>query len=183
MIAALLATLVLAAPAPASAPTRVAPKTDLDGDGVPDAVRLERRGKSLYVVLDKSAGGTAAHVIGDEEIPFQLDGRESRLTLEDVTKDGRAEILVAATAADRGFLYVLTLRDGKLESLHPDSDAFVSETGSFPSALAIDREGRVTIASLDHSEEAGPREALFTFEWNAKAKAYKLAAVDHAEDD
>lgn len=175
----LLTALLLAAPSPATAHS----KTDLDGDGLPEIARLERREKSLYVVLDKSSGGTAAQLIGDEEIPFQLDGRETRLTLADVTKDGRAEILVAATAAERGFLYVLTLRDGKLASLLPDADAFVSETGSFPSALALDREGRVTIASVEHSEERGPREALFTFQFDAKTKAYKLAAVDHAEDD
>lgn len=175
---ALLLSLTLAAPSAAPALS----KTDLDGDGLPEVARLERREKSLYVVLDKSSGGTASKLVGDEEIPFQLDGRETRLTLVDVTKDGRAEIVVAATAADRGFLYVLTLRNGKLESLYED-DAFVSETGSFPSALALDREGRVTIASVEHSEERGPREALFTFEWNEKAKAYKLAAIDHAEDD
>ena len=178
---ALLAALVLAAPAPASG--KAFSKADLDGDGLPDSARLERRDKSLYLVLDKSSGGTASRLIGDEEIPFQLDGRETRLTLADVTKDGRAEILVAATAADRGFLYVLTLRDGKLASLLPGADAFVSETGSFPSALALDREGRVTIASVEHSEERGPREALFTFQFDAKANAYKLAAIDHAEDD
>ena len=179
MIAALLATLVLAAPS-ASAPALS--KTDLDGDGLPEVVRLERRNASVFVVLDKSSGGTASQLIGDEEIPFQLEGRESRLTLTDVTKDGRAEIVVAATAAGRGFLYVLTLQNGKLASLYED-DAFVSETGSFPSALALDRQGRVTIASIEHSEERGPREALFTFEFDAKAKAYKLAAIDHAEND
>lgn len=179
MIPVLLA-LALAAPAP---PSAVGPKTDLDGDGASDRVRLERREKSMWLVVEKSAGGTAERVIGDEEIPFRLDGRESRLTVKDVTGDGRAEVIVAATAAQRGLLYVLELRDGSLESLYPAADAFVSETGSFPDALALDSDGRVTIASLDHSEDAGPQEALFTFEWNATAKAYRLTATDHAGHD
>lgn len=179
MISALLA-LLLAAPAP---PSAVGPKTDLDGDGAPDRVRLERREKSLWLVVEKSSGGKAERVIGDDEIAFQLDGRESRLTVKDVTGDGRAEVIVAATAADRGLLYVLTLEGDSLESLYPDADAFVSETGSFPSALSLDSIGRVTIASLDHSEDHGPREALFTFEWNAKSKGYRLTATDLAEDD
>jgi hypothetical protein len=179
MIPFLLAAL-LAAPAP---PSAVGPSSDLDGDGAPDRVRLERREKSVWLVVEKSSGGKAERVIGDAEIAFQLDGRESRLTVKDVTGDGRAELIVAATAAQRGLLYVLTLKGGELESLLPDADAFVSETGSFPSALSLDSKGRVTIASLDHSEDQGPREALFTFEWNAKSKGYRLTATDLAEDD
>lgn len=184
MIPALLA-LLLAAPTPASvsAAPAVAPKTDLDGDGASDKVRLERREKETWLVVEKSSGGRAEHFLGDEEIAFQLDGRESRLVVKDVTGDGVAEVVVAATAAQRGFLYVLRLDGNTLSSLHPDADAFVSETGSFPAALAIASTGRVTIASLEHSEETGPREALFTFEWNAKDKGYRLTATDLAEDD
>lgn len=180
MIPALLA-LLLAAPAPPSAV--VGPKSDLDGDGAADKVRLERRDTETWLVVDRSSGGKAERLLGDEEIAFQLDGRESRLVVKDVTGDGAAEIVVAATAAQRGFLYVLRLDGTSLRSLNPGADAFVSETGSFPAALAIASTGRVTIAGLEHSEEHGPREALFTFEWNAKAKGYRLTATDVAEDD
>jgi hypothetical protein len=180
VIPALLA-LLLAAPAPASAV--VGSKTDLDGDGASDKVRLEKREKDLWLVVERSSAGKAERLLGDQEIAFQLDGRDSTLVVKDVTGDGVAEVVVAATAAQRGFLYVLRLEGTSLRSLHPDAEAFVSETGSFPAALAIASTGRVTIAGLEHSEDAGPREALFTFEWNAKAKGYRLTATDLAEDD
>ena len=179
MIPALLA-LFLAAPAP---PSAVGVPSDLDGDGRPDKARLEHRERDLWLVVERSSGGKAERLLGDEEIAFQLDGRESRLVVKDVTGDGAAEIVVAATTAQRGFLYVLRLDGTSLRSLNPGADAFVSETGSFPAALAIASTGRVTIAGLEHSEEHGPREALFTFEWNPKAKGYRLTATDVAEDD
>lgn len=179
MIPALLA-LLLAAPVP---PKAIPLASDLDGDGRPDKVRVERRDQETWLVVERSSGGKVERFLGDEEIAFQLDGRESRLAVKDVTGDGASEIVVAATTAQRGFLYVLRLDGLALRSLNPDADAFVSETGSFPAALAIASTGRVTIAGLEHSEEAGPREALFTFEWSAKAKGYRLTATDVAEDD
>lgn len=171
--------LLLAAPAP---PSSIG-ASDLDGDGVADRVRLEQRGTDgLWIVAETASGITASRPIGDSEIPFQLDGRESRLTVRDVTGDGRAEILVAASSGGRGLLYVLRLRGSSLVSLHADAEAFVSETGSFPDALAVDSKGRVTIASIAHDAVAGPREALFTYEWSAK-DGFTLTATDRATDD
>lgn len=171
--------LLFAAPAPPSAVSA----SDLDGDGAADRVRLEHRGADgLWLVAETSSGKTAARAVGDHEIPFQLDGRESRHTLRDVTGDGRSEILVAASSGDRGLLYVLTLRGDSLVSLHAEAEAFVSETGAFPDALAVDSKGRVTVASLEHDEVEGPQEALFTYEWSPR-KGFTLTATDRATDD
>ena len=172
------ALLFLAAPAP---PAAVTP-TDLDGDGAGDRVRLEHKKDGLWLVAETFSGKTASRPIGDHELPFQLDGRETRLTIRDVTGDGRGEILVAASSGDRGLLYVLRLRNGSLESLHADAEAFVSVTGAFPDALAIDSKGRVTIASLEYDEVEGPQEALFTYEWSPR-KGFTLTATDRATDD
>ena len=174
------AVLVFAAPAPSSS---VQKAVDLDGDGATDRVRLDARATGLWLVVEPSRGGKAERLLGDSELPFQLDGHTSRMTVRDVTGDGRAEILVAAASDSKGLLYVLALQKDELVSLASHADAFVSETGSFPDALAIDSKGRVTIASLEHSEEAGPKEALFTFEWNEKTRGYRLAATDRATDD
>ena len=180
MITALIASLsLLAAPAP---PSAVGGGSDLDGDGAADRVRVESREKGVWLVVDTGGGVRAERALGDAELPFQLDGRESRLTVRDVTGDGRPEIVVAASAAGRGLLYVLRLRRGALESLRADAEAFVSDTGSFPDGLSLDSEGRVTVAGVSHSGRHGPREALFTFEWSEKTESYRLAATDFATD-
>lgn len=176
----LFAAALLAAPAP---PAAVGPSGDLDGDGLADRARVERRDSGVWLVLETSRGAVAERPLGDEEIPFQLDGRESRLAVKDVNGDGRAEIVVAAGEGSKGLLYLLGFDGRRFTSLNPDADAFVSETGAFPEALSLDSKGRVTIAALHYDEDRPPREALFTFEWSPTARRYVLTATDLAGDD
>jgi hypothetical protein len=157
---------------------------DLDGDGKPDSAALIRDGEGIHLRVKASGGADEDRVIGEIPLTFLLDGKAASLAIEDVNGDGRPEVLCAAGAADRGLLYVFqwSAKDAAdpLVSLYADSDAFVSETGAFPDALAVDSHTkRVVVAGRTYAPE-GPGEALFTFEW--KGGAYQLAKTEPAAD-
>lgn len=184
---------LLAAPVATPVAPKVAPTPsdvlgmasgDLDGDGKPDSAALIRDGEGIHLRVKASTGGNEDRVIGEIPLTFLLDGQAASLAIADVNGDGRPEVLCAAGAADRGLLYVFewSAKDPAepLVSLYADSDAFVSETGAFPDALAVDSHAnRVVVAGWTYSTD-GPGEALFTFEW--KGGAYQLAKTEPATD-
>lgn len=163
---------------------------DVDGDGKPDAIRLEQRRTGVFLVVETAAGRRTEKGLGIEPLSFSLEGTATRLALADVNGDGTPEILAAAAVGDRGLLFVLGWNGAwelaPLISLRSGDDAFVADAGYDPESIRVERSGRVELATRRKSAK-GLRATRDTWEWSRDQQDFvwtdavaKSAPVDSA---